>query len=324
MRSTLRLAVAIVLVGCATGGSSGSSKNDLTISIGEENVRVGERTFAIGDAEAMRAGLAGACADGCEQVEIRAIPMARYDAMLASYRAGVENEAQRILLRIATSDPVALSSGDAGSQSATCPAEVVLRHKSIEVYVNGEILPPDPECASWSATICDSGKQDPMKRDEFNALRSVVKDYSPRFVEQTCLFVESEMPAMLVGRLIQSVQAEAKGANFSLRRDRRRGALRENEVTEAMVAQGDKLTACYDKELEKSRTPMEAVVRMLIGPGGEVLRTELRDKAMTTPRFEACLLQAVKGLQFPRPDHGGMVEITYPLRFSPRPGLSDG
>jgi hypothetical protein len=288
-------------------------------------VRVGERTFAIGDAEAMRAGFAGACANGCDQVEIRAIPMARYDSLHASYGAAIDNDAGGILLRIATSKPVNLAVGAAGSQSADCPSEIVMRRHGIEVYVNGEILPPDAECDVWGATICDAGNQDPMKREEFHALSKVVKRFQPRFSELTCLYAESEMPAMLVDRLVGTVREQASTKQFVLRRDRRAGKLRPELVTEAFVEQGATLTECYEAELQNGvGKPMEAVVRLLIGPRGDVLRVALRDKAMTTPRFEQCLQDAVHKFQFPKPEHGGTVEITYPLRFSPRPGLSDG
>lgn len=320
--------LACLLAGCATTGRARavSSHPDLIVSIGEENVRVGDKTFAIGDAEAMRAGIAGGCAHGCRSIEIRAIPMARYDALLASYAAGVQNEAGGIQLRIAASSPVPMAVGEEGSQSSSCPAEVVLKRHAIQVYVNGEVLPPDLECDEWGATVCDSKTQDPMKRRELAALGKIVEQYRPRFQDRTCLYVESEMPAMLVDRLIATVRdAAQQRGTFSLRRDRRVGELRNERVTEALVAQGDSLTACYNAELEHPPTPqMEAVVRFLIGPTGDVLRVALRDKAMTTPRFEACLQDAVRLLKFPKPENGGTVEITYPLRFSPRPGLSDG
>ncbi len=322
LRRVVRACTLILFAtGCATSGTSaGKSRPDLTISIGEENVRVGERTFAIGDAEAMRAGFAGACDNGCAVVEIRAIPMARYDALLASYDAGIENSAGAIALRIAASPAVSLATGPAGAASTACSAEVVLRHHAIDVYIDGELLPPDGACEEWSSTVCDSKSRDPMKRKEFEALAEIVRNYRPRFSTHACLYVESEMPAMLLDRLIQTVHAEAgPTSSFSLRRDRRAGRLREEAVTEAIIAQGPALTACYDVELNESKTPMEAVVRLLIGPSGTVLRVALHQQSRTTPRFEACLETAIKGFAFPRPEHGGAVEINYPLRFSPRP-----
>ena len=315
---------ALTAVGCAGSQNAGPKRNpDLTVSIGKENVRVGERTFAIGDADSMRAGFAGGCAKGCQTVEIRAIPMARFDAMLASYTAAVDNEAGHIWLRIATSEPVKLAVGNQGSPSAPCPAEIALRHKQIDVYVNGEVLPPAAECEHWGATICDSGEQDPLKRTELEQLRPLVSQFRNSFADRTCIYVESEMPAMLVDRLLHTVKTGTdQPTTFSLRRDRMRGRLAETDVTQAIVDQSKTLSACYDAELDKgSRKQMEAVVRFLIGPSGNVLRAEMRDSARTNETFDACLLDAVRTLKFPRPENGGAVEITYPLRFAPRPGL---
>lgn len=325
MKFIVYLATLATLASCATPSNSAPrSQPDLTISIGEENVRVGERTFRIGDAEAMRAGFAGACGVGCDYVEVRAIPMARYDAILASYAAGVDHDAGAILLRIASSQPVALTTGAGASPSASCPAEVVLRHDAFDVYINGEVLPPTADCEPWGATICSSPNQDPLKRREIDVLREIVRNYQPRFDAGTCLYAENDMPAMLIDRVIHAVRSEAPGATFALRRDRRRGSLREELVTETIVDNGKQLTDCYDVELAETRRPMEAVLRILIGPQGDVARVAVRDRAMTTPRFEQCLIEAVQTFAFPKPDDGGTVEITYPLRFSPRPGLSDG
>lgn len=319
MRAMLLALTVVSLPSCATTGSTVTDKPDLTLAIGEENVRIGERTFAIADTDAMRAGFAGACARGCRTAEIRAIPMARYDAMLAAYTAGLENDAAAMQLRIATTPPVPLVVGEAGSPSASCQAEVVLRHHAIDVYVNGEILAPDPDCETWGATVCDSGTQDPLKKAELAALVEIVRSYRPRFREATCLYAESEMPAMLIERLIAAIREHAPQTRFSLRRDRRPGRLPDSAVTEALVAQGQKLTACYDVELQDNPGQMSAVLRFLIGPDGRVVRAALREAHQTTPRFDACLIAAARTLEFPRPENGGVVDITYPLHFSPRP-----
>jgi len=319
MRVLLGALACVGVAACATG-SPGVSKNpDLTVAIGEENVRIGDRTFAIADAAAMRAGFAGACAKECKAAEIRAIPMARYDAVLAAYMAGIESDAPAMQLRIATTAPVARAVGAAGAPSAACPSEVVLRHHAIEVYVNGEVLQPDPQCDTWGATVCDSGSADPLKKRELEALAEIVGRNRTRFSEQTCVYAESEMPAMLLERLIAAVREEAPSTRISLRRDRRPGRLQNEVVTAAVVAQSAKLTACYDAELQEGAAAMSAVVRFLIGPDGRVIRSALREAHGTSPRFDECLQTAALGLEFPRPENGGVVDITYPLHFSPKP-----
>lgn len=306
----------MVATACATTSSTGpsprsqprASRADLVVAIGEQNVRVGTKTFTIGDADAIRAGVAGACANECDRVEIHAIPTARFDVLSVSYAAAVDHGASAVVLRIAASAPAQMVVGAEGEPGAACSAEVVLRDASIDVYVAGVAAPPDNHCATWGASICGT---DPER------LGDLAKSNRANF-RNACIFAHPDAAASTVERTIAAVQRGVPNARFSLRRDRRQATLNEREVQEALVAQSATLTQCYNTALETSRVPMRLVARVLLNPDGRVVRFEARDTQQTTPEFEQCVAEALRAMQFPKPTYGGHFEMNYPLSFTPR------
>lgn len=302
--------VALLLTACAASPSPPAQPDvDLTVAIGQHNVRIGEKTFALGDA--VRAGFAGACANGCDHVEIHAIPTARYDALRLSYAAAVDNDAGQIVLRLGESQAVRLIPGAAGRPDAACTAEVVLRDDAVDVFTDGVAVPADHNCAKWGVSVCDVGSLG-------GALAAIATTHRATFDRGTCIFADDDAAATSLDAVLQEILRGAPQTPFSFRHDRREAPHTTAAVTDALVAQGAALTACYDKELETTSAAMSLVVHLLVAPGGQIERVGVLEQRMTTPSFEACLEDAfLTQIQLPASD-GAYFELYYPLNFSPR------
>lgn len=78
-----------------------------------------------------------------------------------------------------------------------------------------------------------------------------------------------------------------------------------------------KIKACYDTALEKDpKVAGRLPIRFTIDPNGRVTSAAPSDATITEATFASCVVQCFQNLQFPQPDNGGSVVVTYPLTFS--------
>jgi TonB family protein len=95
------------------------------------------------------------------------------------------------------------------------------------------------------------------------------------------------------------------------------GALSKREVRRVIGSNLARFKVCYEKSLDENPTlEGEIAVHFTIAPTGEVARTSVREASMKDENVESCILEVMRSLQFPRPPGGGVVTVTYPLRFS--------
>jgi hypothetical protein len=75
----------------------------------------------------------------------------------------------------------------------------------------------------------------------------------------------------------------------------------------------DEVKRCYESELEKNDTLAGRVlVQFSIGANGKIIASMLTETTLGSPVVEKCIVDAVRGWEFPKPERGIMV-VTYPF-----------
>jgi TonB family protein len=75
---------------------------------------------------------------------------------------------------------------------------------------------------------------------------------------------------------------------------------------------------CYEQGL--TRQPSLAgrlVVSFMISPKGQVMSSLMQSATFNAPSVSSCVVQAVRRWDFPAPEGGGLVQVSYPFQFSP-------
>ena len=78
---------------------------------------------------------------------------------------------------------------------------------------------------------------------------------------------------------------------------------------------------CYQKELDQQAQSFNGMVRMdfVIGASGHVTKTGLSSISGRLPSsVKGCIVKVLKGIRFPEPAGGGVVEVSQPFNFYPR------
>jgi len=100
-----------------------------------------------------------------------------------------------------------------------------------------------------------------------------------------------------------------------------RGSLDKEIIRRIVRRHLNEVKYCYEQEL--TRLPALAgriVVQFMIARNGQVLSSVLQSSSMKNARVENCTVQAVRRWQFPEPQGGGLVTVTYPFALSPAGG----
>ena len=75
---------------------------------------------------------------------------------------------------------------------------------------------------------------------------------------------------------------------------------------------------CYVQQLEKKpRLSGRLRVHFTIASTGQVVASELESSTMGDAKLEICMVQAVRRWEFPRPEGGRTVVVTYPFFLTP-------
>lgn len=95
------------------------------------------------------------------------------------------------------------------------------------------------------------------------------------------------------------------------------GGLNADEVGRVIRRNWTRFKYCYEKELQKDPNLAGKVsVYFEIGPVGGVALAQLRETTLQNATAEECILAIFRGLQFPAPRGGGVVNVTYPFIFT--------
>ncbi|MDX2013661.1 MAG: AgmX/PglI C-terminal domain-containing protein [Myxococcaceae bacterium] len=94
------------------------------------------------------------------------------------------------------------------------------------------------------------------------------------------------------------------------------GSLDKEVIQKVVLANRDRVTACYDAEL--SRAPGlsgQASAKFVIGADGSVTQAQATKSTLANETLENCLALQVRGWTFPKPKNGGVVVVSFPFVF---------
>jgi hypothetical protein len=78
---------------------------------------------------------------------------------------------------------------------------------------------------------------------------------------------------------------------------------------------------CYEGALaRKPSLAGRVVAQFTIAPTGRVLVSVLQSSTLAEPRVESCIVEATRRWQYPAPEGGGLVTVTYPFQLAPAGG----
>lgn len=97
------------------------------------------------------------------------------------------------------------------------------------------------------------------------------------------------------------------------------GGLSSDVIVEVFRKHQPEIRYCFERELSKEPELQGEVEVMLIvnGAGAVDKSTTTRDTVGDTGIVGHCLAQRIRRWQFPKPDDGGQVVVTYPWAFRP-------
>ncbi|MGB0452899.1 MAG: AgmX/PglI C-terminal domain-containing protein [Bacteriovoracaceae bacterium] len=98
------------------------------------------------------------------------------------------------------------------------------------------------------------------------------------------------------------------------------GGMDPNVIRQILIEHIPQFRFCYQKQLDVSRRAFTGIVRLdfMIGATGHVTRAEVVSASDSMPvKVRGCVANVLKGIRFPRPLGGGVVEVNQPFNFYP-------
>jgi TonB family protein len=100
-----------------------------------------------------------------------------------------------------------------------------------------------------------------------------------------------------------------------------RGSLDKEIIRRIVRRHINEVRYCYDQALAAHPSLEGRVVtQFTIAPTGRVLASVLASSTLGSAAVESCVVNAVKRWEFPEPQGGGLVIVSYPFQFSPAGG----
>lgn len=97
------------------------------------------------------------------------------------------------------------------------------------------------------------------------------------------------------------------------------GRLSKAKIGGVIRSQLRRFVDCYALLLAKGGSQTGVVkVRFVIAPTGKVSEATITASELHHPRTESCIVDAMRSLDFPPPQGGGVVVVTYPFTFDLR------
>lgn len=99
------------------------------------------------------------------------------------------------------------------------------------------------------------------------------------------------------------------------------GGMDPDTIRRILVEHIPQFRYCYQKELDRASQKFDGVVRLdfIIGASGNVTRAGIEAASDSLPvSVKRCVVNVLKGIKFPAPRGGGVVEVNQPFNFYPR------
>ncbi len=96
------------------------------------------------------------------------------------------------------------------------------------------------------------------------------------------------------------------------------GAIDADAVEAALLAHRDEFRLCYEKEINAENPDLAGRVgtSFVIGSSGRVTQAGIESTTLRNANVERCILGVIRRIDFPAPRGGGIVQVTYPFKFS--------
>ena len=103
-----------------------------------------------------------------------------------------------------------------------------------------------------------------------------------------------------------------------------RGTLDKEIIRRTIRRHINEVRFCYEQELTTHRELAgRMVVQFNIAGNGQVLSSVMQSSTLGNVRVESCTLLAVRRWEFPKPQGGGLVNVSYPFVFAAAGGGAD-
>ena len=96
------------------------------------------------------------------------------------------------------------------------------------------------------------------------------------------------------------------------------GSIDASAVEAALLAHRDEFRLCYEREINAETPNISGRVgtSFVIGTSGRVNQAGIESTSLKNVNVERCILTVIKRIDFPIPLGGGIVQVTYPFKFS--------
>jgi hypothetical protein len=97
------------------------------------------------------------------------------------------------------------------------------------------------------------------------------------------------------------------------------GSIDADAVEAALLAHKDEFRLCYEREINAENPALAGRVgtTFVIGSGGRVTEAGIASTTLKNANTERCILAVIKRIDFPIPRGGGVVQVSYPFKYSP-------
>ncbi len=98
------------------------------------------------------------------------------------------------------------------------------------------------------------------------------------------------------------------------------GGMDPNTIRQILMDNVPLFRQCYQSALDRSQSAFDGVVRLnfVIGASGHVTRAGVDSYSNLSPKVRNCVVNVLKGIKFPEPLGGGVVEVNQPFNFYPK------
>src|SRR6185312_9831287 len=97
------------------------------------------------------------------------------------------------------------------------------------------------------------------------------------------------------------------------------GSIDADAVAAALAAHRDEFRLCYEKEINAGQEGLAGRVgtSFVIGSSGRVTHAGIESTTLKNANTERCILNVIRRIDFPIPHGAGVVQVSYPFKFSP-------
>lgn len=98
------------------------------------------------------------------------------------------------------------------------------------------------------------------------------------------------------------------------------GGMDPNTIRQILMDNVPLFRGCYQSALDRAQSAFDGVVRLnfVIGASGHVTRAGVDSYTNLTPKVRNCVVDVLRGIKFPEPLGGGVVEVNQPFNFYPK------